>query len=120
MTHLNYLAWMPPWSATASMNNRYFACATCCRHTDAGYRWAYWTLEHPGTVSLGAAIDPQAIQHAAAYWDLEPDSDWLEPVHRTVRRFLVDHQDHEVLYVESEYLYDRWELGYEWREIKST
>ena len=51
------------------VNSRYFAYRDHLRYVDAGYRWAYWTLEQPGVVSLGQAIELGEVFACEAYWN---------------------------------------------------
>jgi hypothetical protein len=94
------------------MNYRYFACADCKQYIDAGYRWAYWLLEHPNIVTLGEPVSFSAVLAAADYWKPPPDeqSDWLmQQILPGVRRFLADHSGHKVLYLEEEHFYGEGE-----------
>lgn len=86
------------------MNFRYFACPTCRKYTSAGYRWAYWQLEHPGFVVPNKSVDLVAVIGASEYWNppVEPDSSWLyDGVFPLVRFFLAEHREHGIVYVES-------------------
>lgn len=88
------------------MNCRYFACADCKRYVDAGYRWAYWQLEHPGVVRLGEQVSESALLAALAYWQPPPDeqSEWLmQQILPRVRRFLAEHTAHRLLFLEDEH-----------------
>jgi hypothetical protein len=90
------------------MNCRYFACADCKQYIDAGYRWAYWLLEHPGTVRLGQEVSEAAILAASDYWQPPPNeqSDWLvQQVLPRVRLFFAGHSGHKLLYLEEEHFY---------------
>ena len=86
------------------MNFRYFACEACKAYTDAGYRWAYWNLEHPGIVRAGAAVDVPNVLNASDYWNppRDDESSWLYGnVFPVVRAFFSEHQGHRITYVES-------------------
>lgn len=86
------------------MNSRYFACQDCKTYADAGYRWAYWTLEHPGIVQANAVVDVSSVLNAVAYWNPPKDDEnsWLhERVFPIVRAFFSKHHAHKVTFVES-------------------
>ena len=83
------------------MNNVYFACEGCRMMVNAGYRWAYWELEHHGVVQRRKAVSVEAVLATAAYWapDAEPPSKWLtDEVLPAVRLFLDVHSSHQVTY----------------------
>ena len=85
------------------MNNRYFACPSCRIYVDAGYRWAYWLLEDPGLVDLNEGVEVPAVLAHTDYWNppAEERSQWLcERVLPAVRRFLTDHGDHGIVYID--------------------
>jgi hypothetical protein len=93
------------------MNSRHFACRKCKTYIDAGYRWAYWQLEHPGIVAIGEPVSVEGVLSATEYWSLpaEDDSQWLvEDVLPRVRRYLSAHRDHGLLYIESDSVFDDW------------
>lgn len=86
------------------MNFRYFACPICREYTSAGYRWAYWQLEHRGFVEPNKPVDLAVLLGADKYWHppSEPDSAWLyEEIFPVVRTFLSVHQEHGIIFVES-------------------
>lgn len=88
------------------MNCLYFACADCKRYIDAGYRWAYWQLQHPGIVRVGEAVSPSAVLAAGDYWSPPRDehSDWLlREVLPAVRRFFTEHREHRLLFLQEEH-----------------
>lgn len=99
-----------------NMNFRYFACMDCKLYTDAGYRWAYWTLENPGIVHTDTAVDVSNVLSTSAYWNPPQDdkSSWLcETIFPLVRAFFNNHHGHKVVYVESGSLFgidnfDEW------------
>jgi hypothetical protein len=82
------------------MNTLYFACPACRAYVDAGYRHAYWELEHTGIVSRSSAVDTSAILRAEHYWNV--DADWLVQLLPAVRRFLEQHAEHDVRFGDSE------------------
>lgn len=55
------------------MNSRYFLCRDQGVYIDAGYRWAYWRLEHTGLVTLTAPVDMPSLLAAAPYWQPAAD-----------------------------------------------
>ena len=87
------------------MNHLFFACTDCKIFVDAGYRWAYWELEHAGIVSRGAPVNVDVVFAADRYWSPPQDGDtrWL---YRTtfpmVRKFLTDHKYHRIVFGEEE------------------
>lgn len=94
------------------MNCIYFVCADCQSSIDAGYRWAYWRLEHPGVVRRGKTVSVSSVLGTAKYWNPPPEeqSMWLvRDVLPSVRRFLEEHHDHAVLFLEED---DLFEKGY--------
>ena len=105
------------------MNCRYFACPNCRVYTDAGYRWAYWLLENPGVVQLGEGIDVDSILGCRSYWN-PPDaerSEWLcEKILPTVYRFLCEHRDHGLTYIEEEHILAEESLQRNWSEVEGA
>jgi hypothetical protein len=102
------------------MNFRYFACPSCKKFTSAGYRWAYWHLEHPGLVEPNKPVDIRALLDASDYWQppLESDSAWLyEEVFPLVKAFLSEHSGHRIIFVESGDFFDREDFD-SWVEIE--
>lgn len=102
------------------MNDRYFACWQCKTYVDAGYRWAYWMLEHPGIVRLGHAVSVEAVLSAAEYWSPFDDGDsrWLlEDVLPRVRRYLAAHGEHGIIYIESDLVFNPDGPYAEWVEV---
>ena len=102
------------------MNSRYFGCPIHKHCVEAGYRWAYWTLEDKGIVSLGEVVDVMAVLSAKKYWN--PPDNGINPqliteVLPKVKRFLVGHESDGIMYFDEEFLFERWELGYEWRTL---
>jgi len=95
--------------STVSVNCRFFVCDDCKQYIDAGYRWAYWLLEHPEIVRLGETVNTPAIFAASDYWQPPPEerSAWLvDEILPAVRQFLLAHTAHSLRYVESEHLDD--------------
>lgn len=105
------------------MNSRYLACPTCRLYVDAGYRWAYWLLEHPGVVHLGEGVDVDAVLAREDYWNPseEERSEWLcGEVLPRVRRFLTEHGGHGVVYIEEEHLSAEESLAANWMEVSRS
>jgi hypothetical protein len=84
------------------VNCVYFACETCKVYVDAGYRWAYWTLEHPGAVQRGKRLSLASVLAAEEYWTPEVDAEWLVGILSRASCFLKCHADHPLLYGEYE------------------
>jgi hypothetical protein len=83
------------------MNNLYFACMDCKVYLDAGYLWAYWSLEEPGVVRRGRHVSVESVLSAKEYWSPSKteSADWLyEKVLPSVGDFLERHKDHPVIY----------------------
>jgi hypothetical protein len=83
------------------MNSIFFVCTDCKKYTDAGYRWAYWTLEKPGIVNLGKPFSADAVFAATEYWNPPPEEGarWLiDDVLPTVRDFLTEHKQHKLIF----------------------
>lgn len=85
-----------------TLNNVYFACRTCKTYQDAGYRWCYWTLEHPGIVERGKSFVVSAVLSAPEYWQGGQDASWLQQLLPKVRAFLERHRTHELVYGDDE------------------
>ena len=84
-----------------AMVNLYFACKDCKVYVDAGYRWAAWQLEEPGIVERGKPVSVARVLSARDYWTpLETESaNWLcSEVLPSVRRFLDEHNCHQIVY----------------------
>lgn len=104
------------------MNCRYFACPNCRVYIDAGYRWAYWTLEHPGIVIISGGVDVEAVRGCAEYWapPVESRSPWLvDRILPRVRVFIEQHGSHGMVYVDEEVIYNEDTLYYNWKEIET-
>ena len=83
------------------MNNLYFACTDCKVYVDAGYRWAYWSLEEPAVVRRGRPVSVESVLAAEEYWTpyKTESADWLyEKVLPSVRHFLERHKHHRIIY----------------------
>jgi len=102
------------------MNFRYFACPICKIYTSAGYRWAYWHLEHPGLVVPNKEVNLAELLAANEYWHppADPDSNWLyEEVFPLVKSFLLEHADHGIIFVDSGDLFGIEDLD-SWLELE--
>jgi hypothetical protein len=86
------------------VKERYFACLECVEHINAGFRWGYWTLEQPGIVRCGQAVDIDAVMSAQDFW--QSDAAPLQDLLPAVRRFLLFHQDHDLVFGEVENFMD--------------
>ena len=89
------------------MNGVYFVCRKPREYTDAGYRWAYWTLEDKGVVTPGAPVGVAAVFDQEEYWNpAEAERNaWLcQDILPTVRRFFIEHQSDGIEYVDDEFL----------------
>jgi hypothetical protein len=101
------------------MNDVYFWCLDCKVYCDAGYRWAYWTLAHPGIVSAAQAVDVDAVFRADEYWAGGQDAPWLAALLPQVREFLQEHREHRLSYGDQDCFF-RWEPEndcLEWMEV---
>ena len=101
------------------MNDLYFACRSCKTYIDAGYRWAYWTLEHPGVVRRGEPVQIAELLNASEYWAGRTDSERLEQILIDVRNFLTQHGTHDLVFDEEESFRPIEETGgfLDWREV---
>ncbi len=105
------------------MNSRYFACREALRYVNAGYRWAYWELEHSGIVELGKLVEIEALLDCHSYWSppQEAKTRWLtQDVLPAVRSFIQAHRAQEILYLEEDQIIEEEELGHEWIEVPSN
>lgn len=88
------------------MNDVFFTCHTCRTYIDAGYRWAYWNLEHSGIVQKGTPISISSVLSAHEYWDgeelKEEYSTWLNQLLPLVKDFLIRHEAHQLFYEEAQ------------------
>ena len=83
------------------MNNIYFACTDCKVYVDAGYRWAYWSLEETGVVRRGEPVSAESVLSAEEYWtpSKTESADWLyNEVLPAVRFFLREHESHHIIF----------------------
>jgi hypothetical protein len=87
----------------SNVNSVYFACQKCRVMVDAGYRWAYWRLEHAGIVRPGAPVSAQEVFSATSYWSPPDESTWLiDEILPAVRSFLEEHGEHLLTYGDEE------------------
>jgi hypothetical protein len=91
--------------------------------TDAGYRWAYCQLEHPGMVSRASRVSVRDVLAAQAYWG-GPEVDesaWLrDDILPTVRTFLQTHAEHNIVYGDYEKVTDGQPKAFlSWLEVGS-
>jgi hypothetical protein len=87
------------------MNDLFFACLDCKTFVDAGYRWAYNELEHPGIVERNNLIDVEAVRAATRYWNPPRDdlSRWLyDEVFPPLRLFFDEHEAHRITFGQEE------------------
>src|SRR5262249_43082783 len=77
--HAVYHADLSEDRRSAPMNCVYFACLDHHEYIDAGYRWAYWTLEEAGVVRKDHIVDIERVFAANEYWKppVEEQSAWL-------------------------------------------
>jgi hypothetical protein len=108
-------------STKVSMNNVYIACRVCNVYLDAGYRWAYWMLDHAGVVRPGHLTTSQALLAADAYWNppREQETQWLyEQIFPPLRQFLTEHMTHPLTYGEIEdFISDEEYDQFVWMEV---
>ncbi len=105
------------------MNDRFFACPKCRKYTDAGYRWAYWTLEEPGCVTLRGGVNCRSVLSCNEYWNPSDDdrNDWLaNSILPTVRKFIAEHESHGIVYTESDEIWSEESLLHNWIEIDDS
>jgi hypothetical protein len=103
----------------APVNCVYFACVDHREYVDAGYRWAYWTLEDAGVVQQGCDVDATRLLAADEYWNppAEERSDWLcGSILPAARSFLQRHAGHRIVYVDEDRLALDADQGVEWME----
>ena len=103
------------------MNCRYFACIDHHEYVDAGYRWAFWTLEDADVVHLDHDVDVERLLAASEYWNppAEEGGPWLsQDILPTARSFLRRHAGHRLVYVEEDRLITDSTHGGEWRQIE--
>lgn len=103
------------------MNNVYFACLDCKIMCEAGYRWAYWELDHPGIVTKGERIDLQQVLAATAYWNPGGRAnDWLTETLSHARSFIEKHQSHALAYGEWESFHEADASAFDWLDESLT
>ena len=84
------------------MNCVYLICRDCKTYIDAGYRWAYWSLEEPQIVRPGEQFSANAVLNATTYWAV-PGGGWPTLAHLAlVRQFLLSHASHHLTYGDTE------------------
>ncbi len=96
-----------------NLNDKYFVCKHDKSYVDAGYRWAYWTLEKKSIVELGKPVRVDILLNHDEYWNPseEEKDDWLcMDILPTVKDFLSSHKEHKILYVDEEYIFDNEKL----------
>jgi hypothetical protein len=106
-------------SRSAPVNGVYFACIDHHEYVDAGYRWAYWTLENTGIVQQDHDVDIERLLAANEYWNppVEEQSTWLcGSILPAVRSFLRRHAGHRLVYIDEDRLILDAEQAQEWRE----
>lgn len=102
------------------MNNLYFACCDCKIYIFAGYRWAYWELEHTGVVSRKTKISAESVLAANSFWNppKEETYRWLyEDVFPSLKKFLQDHRRHRVVFGELEDFTSHDDYYWDWMDI---
>ena len=87
------------------MNNFFFACFDCKMYLDAGGRWAHYCLLKKAVVSEGGRVDAEKVLASDEYWNPPSgdDAGWLrEQVIPTARQFLMEHQEHHIVFGDSD------------------
>jgi hypothetical protein len=102
------------------MNDLYFACADCKIYINAGYRWAYWQLEHTGIVDRKKNVNVSAVLENKDYWNPPDDenSRWLrEEIFSPLKEFLAVHGGHRIVFGTSEdFAPDNDDYFFEWMQ----
>jgi hypothetical protein len=83
------------------MNNLYFACTDCKIYVDAGYGWAYWSLEETGICKRNELVSVESVLSAQEYWNPSKteSADWLyKEVLPSVLHFLKKHEQHRIVF----------------------
>lgn len=103
------------------MNDRLFACHKCRVYIDAGYRWAYWTIEDPGVVHLREVVNIDRLLSCSEYWNpsSEESNEYLSQVLPATSQFINKHRDHGVLYLQSDDIDCEDSLIQNWTEIET-
>lgn len=101
------------------MNGRHFGCPRCRSYVDAGYRWAYWLLEDPGVVAVGQQVDVARLFACREYWTPPPGErghGLADEILPRARRYLDEHRDHGVIYLEDDMVFDPDGPCHDWTE----
>ena len=103
------------------MNNVYFGCLDCKIYVDAGYRWAYWSLEETGIVNRKDVVSADAVFAAQEYWNPGQGevSRHLTEALGSARTFLEIHRTHALIYGDDYRLYKEDMEGeyLDWMEV---
>lgn len=102
------------------MNDLYFACTDCKTYTDAGYRWAYFHLEHAGVVARRKEVSIEAVLKAEAFWHPPSDesSRWLsQDILPALKEFFAEHKAHRVVFGELEELAPEEDYYVDWTQV---
>jgi hypothetical protein len=87
------------------VNCRGFACIECKILIDSGYRWGYWQLEDRGIVTLGRPVEIPKVLDCEEYWNFSVEDPapggYLQTLMPEVRRFLVEHGSHTIVFGEA-------------------
>ena len=82
------------------MNNRYFVCTDCKTYVDACSRWCAHQLEDRQIVKWRQEIEVDRVLADVRYWDkTDPAFSGWELKLEAVRRFLVAHKDHGLVFL---------------------
>ena len=84
------------------MNDVYFACRDCKNYIDAGYRWPVSTLFQNRVDGFPLDVHPQEVLSHAEYWSGATGHPYLAAVLPAARRFLLAHQDHDLVFGDAE------------------
>jgi hypothetical protein len=105
------------------VNDVFFGCMTCRVRVDAGYRWAWATLEAPGIVARGASVDLDRVLATPEYWSPpdEPNSRWLtDDILPRVETFLHTHRGHSLCFGDLEQIAGTDELVFlDWLDLSA-
>ena len=95
------------------MNGVFFLCTDENVYVDAGYRWAYWKLEHTGIIEKNKIIDIKEVLASKEYWsDLEQEGKKNELFQKTlplVKAFFLKYLRNTIIYVDEEFIYEHEE-----------
>jgi hypothetical protein len=130
------------------VTSRQFACLDCKQYIDAGYRWCYTHLEHPGIVFTGKHVDVERVLATAEYWStsaagqttlawlnslpphfhafvqssplVRTSTEWLEKLLPQVHAFLLLHKEHDLRFGETanEHFYSGTDF-LEWDDVEA-